>query len=199
VNLTPDFIARVRWEPKRGPRGLLGSAQHIQAAILARQLRGDVTTQPDVTLSTGGFGVNVSGVLVPRWARGDFIKFSSNNGWGIGRYITDLDTLGGQDAVYDPVAQTLRALPVASGYIGYEKRWRPTFISAITYGIVSVSNLDIQPDDALRRTQRTSFNVTWSPVPQTDIAVEFLLGTRVNKNGQAGTSSQLQAGWIYRF
>jgi hypothetical protein len=41
--------------------------------------------------------------------------------------------------------------------------------------------------------------VTWSPVPQTDFAIEFLLGRRVNKNGQAGTSSQLQAGWIYRF
>jgi hypothetical protein len=41
--------------------------------------------------------------------------------------------------------------------------------------------------------------VTWSPVPEADLALEFLFGTRVNKDGQRGTSSQLQAGWIYRF
>lgn len=200
VNLTPDLIARVRWEPKSATTGLLrlSSAQHVQAAVIGRQLRGELTDQPQ-TVSTGGFGVNVSGELVPRWNRSDRIKFASNNGWGIGRYITDLGTLGGQDAIYDPSTGTLRALPVSSGYIGYERRWRPTFVSAFTYGIVNVANLDIQPDDALKRTQRTTFNVTWSPVPQADIALEFLFGTRVNKNNQRGTSSQIQAGWIYRF
>jgi hypothetical protein len=76
VNLTPDFIARIRWEPKKSHE-LFTTAQHIQAAILARQLRGEVTDQPELTLSTGGFGVNVSGVLAPRWARGDFTRPSS--------------------------------------------------------------------------------------------------------------------------
>jgi hypothetical protein len=141
---------------------------------------------PDATPSTGGFGVNVSGVLVPRWSPNDRIKFASNNGWGIGKYITNLGTLGGQDAVYDSATDSLRALPVSSGYFGYERTWRPTIVSAFTYGIVNVANLDIQPPDALKRTQRTTFNVTWSPVRQADIAVEFLLGTRVNKDGQRG-------------
>ena len=201
VNLTPDLIARLRWEPQSAMSGPLGlsSTQHVQAAVIGRQLRGEVTDQPQTTLSTGGFGVNVSGELVPRWDRDDRIKFATNNGWGIGKYITDLGTLGGQDAVYDPSAGTLRALPVSSAYFGYERKWRPTFVSAYTYGIVNVANLDIQPDNALRRTQRTSFNVTWSPVPQMDVAVEFLFGTRVNKNGQQATSSQIQTGWIYRF
>jgi hypothetical protein len=88
---------------------------------------------------------------------------------------------------------------VSSAYFGYERRWGQAFVSAFTYGIVNVANLDIQPDDSLKRTQRTSFNLTWSPVPQADIAVEFLFGTRINKNNEQGTSSQIQAGWIYRF
>ena len=201
VNLTPDLIARLRWEPQSAISGplRLSSTQHVQAAIIGRQLRGEVTDQPQLTLSTGGFGVNVSGELVPRWDRDDRLKFATNNGWGIGKYITDLGTLGGQDAVFDSSTGSLRALAVSSAYFGYERKWRPTFVSAFTYGIVNVSNLDIQPSDALRRTQRTSVNVTWSPVPQADIAVEFLFGTRVNKNGQQGSSSQIQTGWIYRF
>ena len=114
-------------------------------------------------------------------------------------HVTDLGTLGGQDAVYDPVAGTLRALPVSSAYFGYERKWRHTLVSAFTYGFVNVGNLDIQPDNALKRTQRTSVNVTWSVVPQADIAVEFLFGTRVNKDNQLGKSSQIQTGWIFRF
>jgi hypothetical protein len=201
VNLTPDLIARLRWQPRSAMSGplRLSATQHVQAAIIGRQLRGEVTDQPQLTLATGGFGVNVSGELVPQWDRDDRIKFATNNGWGIGKYITDLGTLGGQDAIYDQAAGTLRALPVSSAYLGYERKWRQGLVSAFTYGIVNVANLDIQPDNALKRTQRTSFNVTWSPVPQADITVEYLFGTRANKNNEQSTSSQIQTGWIYRF
>jgi hypothetical protein len=198
VNLTPDFIARVRWIPGHGgPLGL--GTQHVQAAILVRTLRGELDTRPEVTLTTGGFGGTVSGVLAPRWDTDDRIKFAGYAGWGIGKYITDLGTLGGQDAVFDSTSDSLRALRVSSGYFGYERAWTPTFLSSLTYGIVNVDNLDIQPLDALARTQRTSMNITWSPVPQADIILEFLFGTRVNKDGSRGTSSQIQAGWTYRF
>jgi DcaP outer membrane protein len=201
VNLTPDFIARLRWEPEAGHRlrGLLGKAAHVQGAILVRTLRGEATDQPDLTLTTGGFGVNVSGVLVPRWDPDDRVKFAGNVGWGIGKYITDLGTLGGQDAVFNPTDNSLEALQVSSGYFGYERMWRPTFTSAFTYGIVNVQNLDIQPDNALQRTQRTTVNLTWTAIPQADIVVEFLTGVRVNKNGENGASSQIQTGFTYRF
>jgi hypothetical protein len=201
VNLTPDFIARLRWEPpsSRHIHGLFGQTAHVQGAILVRQLRGEVSDQPDVTFSTGGFGVNVSGVLVPLWDADDRIKFAANAGWGIGKYITDLGTLGGQDAVYNPVDNSLEALQVSSGYFGYERSWKRTFTSAFTYGIVNVQNLDIQPNDSLQRTQRTTVNLTWTPIPQADIVFEFLTGVRVNKNRGSGASSQIQTGFTYRF
>ena len=201
VNLVPDFIARLRWDPEAAPDSLLRFTRtsHVQAALLARSLRGTPFDRPDTTLSTGAFGANVSGVLLPKWDRDDRVKFAGNAGWGIGRYITDLGTLGGQDAVYDPTTNQLRALLVSSGYVGYERQWRPTFTSAITYGIVNVTNLDVQPDDALHRTQRSSINLTWTPIQQLDLVLEVLGGTRVNKDGRRGTSSQIQAGWTFRF
>ena len=158
------------------------------------RFRGD----PDATFSTGGFGVNVSGVLVPRWDHAGTIKFATNNGWGIGRYIKDLEALGGQDAVYDPTTAQLRALAVASGYIGYEHQWRPWLQTGFTFGAVNVSNLDIQPDDALKRTQRSTVSVTWSPARRAALVIELLSGRRVNKNGDDGYSSQIQAGWKLR-
>lgn len=80
--------------------------------------------------------------------------------------------------MYDPLQVSLRALPVASGYFGYEHAWSRVFTTAVTYGLVNVSNLDIQLDDAFHRTQRTSINLMWNPVPFVDIVVEVLGGTR---------------------
>jgi hypothetical protein len=198
VNLSPDVIARLRWTPPSRERGVF-SAEHVQAAFLFRQLRGELTDQSDTTLSTGGFGANVSGVLVPVWDADDRLKFAVNGGWGIGRYITDLDTLGGQDAIYDSLAGTLRAPRAVSGYFGYERLWRRTFTSAFTYGIVDIRPFDFQSSDSLKRTQRATINLTWTIVPEADIVVEFLAGRRVNKDNRRGTSSQIQAGWTYRF
>jgi hypothetical protein len=88
---------------------------------------------------------------------------------------------------------------VFSSYFGYERVWKPTFTSAVTYGLVRVHNDDAQPSDALRETQRGTFNLTWTPIPQLDVVGEFLTGRRVNKDGKSGTSSQFQAGWTFRF
>ena len=198
VNFTPDFVARLRFEPNR-KRGLLLYTGHVQAALLVRQLRGEVPGESGGAFISGGIGGNVSGVLVPRWDADDRIKFAVNAGSGIGRYITDLSSLGGQDAVYDPVQASLRALPVSSGYFSYEHAWSPVFTTAMTYGVVNVSNLESQPEDAFHRTQRTSINFIWNPVPFVDIVVEFLAGTRVNKDGQRASSSQIQSGWTLKF
>ncbi len=103
----------------------LTRTSHVQAALLARSLRGTPFDRSDMTLSTGAFGANVSGVLLPKWDRDDRVKFAGNAGWGIGRYITDLGIFGGQDAAYDATTNQLRALLVSSGYIGYERQWRP--------------------------------------------------------------------------
>ena len=197
VNFTPDFVARLRLEPSR-KRGLLLYTGHVQAALLVRQLRGEVPAS-GAAIMTGGIGGNVSGVLLPRWDADDRIKFAANAGSGIGRYISDLSSLGGQDAVYDPVQVSLRALPVSSGYFGYEHAWSPVFTTAVTYGVVNVSNLDIQPGDAFRRTQRTSINLIWNPIPSADIVFEFLTGTRLNKNGERASASQFQTGWTLKF
>jgi hypothetical protein len=198
VNLTPDVVARLRWDPESASTGPLSQPAHLQPGILFRTLRGQLA-QSDTTLATEGFGGAFSGVLIPNWASTDRVKFAIYGGWGIGRYITDLSAAGGQDAVYDPATNTLRALPVTSAYVGYEHRWRPAFLSAFTYGVAGVDNLDVQTADALRRSQRATANLTWNPMPRADLVFEVLAGQRVNKDGQRGTSSQFQAGYRFRF
>jgi hypothetical protein len=192
VNQVPDFIARVRWEPRFGG--------HVQLSGIVRQLRGEPTDEANQIAAASGYGVNISGRLpFPYLHERDRLLFQHNSGRGIGRYISDLSTLGGQDAVFDSVARELRALDVFSGYVGYEHWWTERLRSSISFGIVGVNNLDIQPDEALHTTRRSSINFMWSPIPRLDLVTEFLWGRRVNKDKQHGFAAQTQIGSTFRF
>jgi DcaP outer membrane protein len=197
VNQIPDLVVRLRWEPRT--RLLLGRGGHTQVALLVRQIRGSAGDNANETLSTGGVGLHVSGRVPTPWLPRDYVKFATAGGTGIGRYITDLGSVGGQDAVFDAEAATLRALRVFSSYVGYEHWWTETLRSTGTFGLVAVDNLDIQALDALRRTTRTSFNIAWSPITRVDLVAEFLTGRRVDRDGSDGTAGQFQVGWIFRF
>jgi hypothetical protein len=207
VSQFPDIVVRARWRPaegrSKGPFGLMNVFRqdaHVNVALLFRQIRGEPLDQPNTTLSTTGFGVGVSGRLTAPWqADKGQVTFSAYAGSGIGRYITDLGTLGGQDAYYDPATNTIDALPVFAWYLGYERRWSHELRSTFTYGTVLVDNIEPQPGSSLHMTNRGSFNLTWSPIPRLDIVGEFLFGNRIDKDGERGASSQLQLGTNFRF
>lgn len=192
VNQVPDLIVRVRWEPRPGG--------HVQLSGITRQLRGEPTDSPNEIVAASGYGINISGRLpFPFWGKRDHVLFQHNSGRGLGRYIADLGSLGGQDGIFDPNTHTLRLLDVFSGYLGYEHWWNEQLRSSISFGIVSVSNLDIQPEDALHVTRRSTVNVMWSPIPRIDLVTEFLWGRRVNKDGRSGFAAQTQIGSTFRF
>ena len=74
VHQVPDLVLRLRWDPEIATFGfgLFGEGSHIQTALLLRQLRGEVdnlTGEPRETLSTTGYGINISGVMPVPWAR----------------------------------------------------------------------------------------------------------------------------------
>jgi hypothetical protein len=202
LNQVPDIIVRVRWEPEkvRGPLLLLQGIGHVQVGAILRQVRAEPADAPNTTVSTGGFGFNVSGRMAPGlWNDRDDLTWAGYFGRGIGSYITDLRTLGGQDGVYDPVANAVEALPVAATYVGYQHWWNDQLRSTATFGWVYVDNLDTQPGDALHQTVRYSVNLSWSPIPRLDLVGEFLSGQRLNKNGDRGKASQIQFGTRFRF
>jgi hypothetical protein len=151
-------------------------------------------------VGTTGAAFNISGRLPSfLWSDRDHILFQQNIGTGVGRYITDLGTIGGQDAVYDAAANTLRPLTAYSGYLGYEHWWTGALRSSFSFGFVGVNNLAIQAPDAFHYTRRSSLNIMWSPVSRLDLVAEFLLGTRVNHDGQRGSATQMQLGSTFRF
>ena len=47
-----------------------------------------------------------------------------NGGQGVGRYINDLSSLGGQDGVFDPATGDFELLPAFGWFVGYERMWK---------------------------------------------------------------------------
>ena len=178
---------------------------HLQAAMLLRNISGSPDNDPEANSSTFGWGLSLSGGnRFKRWSQLDNFKFQINLGQGIGRYINDLDSVGGQDAVFDPEGD-LKAIPVLGAFFAYQHFWKrdPTtwfskggllkdLRSTLVLGYTQVDNYDFQADDAYRRTKRISLNLLWSPINSIDIGMEFLWGERMNKNGERGNAGQFQ-------
>jgi hypothetical protein len=125
--------------------------------------------------------------------------FQLNYGDGYGRYVNDLETVGGQDAVFDPLTGEMETLKVLASYAAFQKWWKDGLRSTFIASFVNVNNLNFQGGDAYHKTQRLSGNLIWSPTPRIDIGGEFLLGKRHDKDGATGDASQLQLSAKYRF
>jgi hypothetical protein len=197
VNLFPDMVARSYYKLSKGG--------HIQVAGVLRQIRGQ--TPSGVVQSVWGGGGSVSGVvMVPVKQLSDRILFQFNGGTGIARYINDLNSLGGQDAVFDTTSGALKALPVFGWYVDYEHVWKEwetmehmNLRSTFMWSFVRENNFDFQPSDAYSRTNRVVANAIFSPSNRVDVGVEYIFGNRYNKNGARGSANQIQAVGLFRF
>jgi hypothetical protein len=197
----PDFTGNVRYD---GPYG------HVQVAGIARKL----TFQPAVgsTLDTLGYGVNLTGTWHP-WAMiwGAPEKFEDRNCWersrflgqyavgrGINRYIQDVNGLG-LDATFDPV-HGFRAIPSYGWFLAYEQWWANKWASNFTVGGGTWSDLtDTLPENTYRHATYYSANLIWLPVERLGVGLEYLYGTRENKDGESGHAHRIQLAAQYRF
>jgi hypothetical protein len=203
VNQVPDVVGRVRWRRAKG---------YLQGALVLRQIRGELESQPNVTQSALGWGISASGVVpVPKWGEKDRLVFQFNGGKGVARYINDLNSLGGQDAIFVPSTEELRPLSAWGLFVDYEHHWEtgdnllgldlalPELRSSLIWGYVDVTNLAEQPGDAYNRTHRVGLNLVFSPIPRLDVGSQFIYGTRENKDGSKGRARQLQIRMRYIF
>jgi hypothetical protein len=192
VSEYPDVIASVRrnWSKR----------WHVKSGLLLRQIKAKSDLDGSITDSEFGWGVSVSGKAgVETWDKRDNILFQLNYGDGIGRYINDLQEVGGQDAEFDPLTGELETLKVFSGYVAYQHWWSESLRSTLTYSWVDVENLSFQDPSAYAKTDRAIINLLWSPVERIDVGGELLWGQRKNLDRRSATARQIQLGAKYRF
>ena len=195
----PDFTGNVRYN---------GDYGHIQVAGIARTLTFQPAVGPDE--SEFGYGINVTGTWHP-WAHlhgccvcGDNTPLEKSRflgqyatGKGINRYIQDVNGLG-LDATFDPV-NGFRLIPSTGWFVAYEQWWASNWISTFSYQ-QSTSNLtDTLPDNTYQSATYATANLIWLPVERMGVGIEYLYGTRENKDGQSGFAHRIQTGFQYKF
>ena len=199
VNLVPDLVARTY--------KTFGNGGHTQLAVVLRKIRGESDSLAGDVQSAYAYGASVSGLYPLKHGElSDRIIFQFNTGKGNARYINDLNSLGGQDAVFDPATGNLDPLPATGWYVVYERQWTTLkndpdkrLRSSLGWSYVDVDNRDYQPADAYNKTHRMFVNLVYSPIRRFDMGAEFIHGWRENKDGNRGTANQIQAVTIFRF
>ena len=190
VTEVPDIVASVRVD---------WFNTHFKVATLLRQVRAQLEDEDSGTEAEYGYGISISGSKErPMWDARNKMLFQLTAGRGIGRYINDLSTVGDYDGVFSPEGN-LDLVDVVSGYISGQHWWGETLRSNVTFGYVEVDNPGYVPDDAYKRTFRSSFNLIWSPMPRILLGGEYLWGFRENEGGDDGDASQIQFSAKYHF
>lgn len=202
-----DLIASV----DRLPLGQLGTWNSRVAFILRELVADETGSAPGDNPGgeTTGWGVTTSGrKSITRWGENDFLLWQLTYGEGIGRYLNDLNSVGGGDAVFDPEGK-LRALPVFAGYVSYRhvwpenflflKKWKGVLRSNFTGSWVYINNYDFQEDNNYKSTIRASANFIYLPTPNVQFGMELLWGRRTNKDKTYGSATQLQFSARYNF
>ena len=156
-----------------------------------------------------GWGITTSGrKSLNWWGEDDFLLWQLTYGKGVGRYLNDLATMGGGDAVFSPTGK-LEPLPVFAGYVSYQHQWPKTFRwvknwpgilrSNINFSWVDIKNFDYQADRDYNRTMRASVNLIYLPTQHFRFGMELLWGQRKNKDNSKGSAKQIQFSARYMF
>ncbi len=189
VNLMPDLVGRAFRGDDRS---------HLQLAGVLRQIRGEA--KPGEVRWDWGWGLSASGVQPFRF-RGleDRVIFQVNGGAGTARYINDLQSLGGVDAVFDTTTGNLHSIPAFGYYVALEHAWKQweaasemNLRSTLLYSFVAVNTFPFQPPDTYWRTNRLAINLIFSPAKRVDVGLEYIYGTRQNRDAQVGRANQIQ-------
>jgi hypothetical protein len=192
----PDFTGNLRRECDYG---------HVQIAGIARKLTFQPAVGPD--LNEFGYGVNLTSTWHP-WAcllgcdSGSPMEKSRflgqyATGKGINRYIQDVNGLG-LDATFDPL-NSFDLIPATGWFLAYEQWWCDNWISTFCYSEAECDLTDTLPDNTYEEASYATVNLIWLPVERMGTGIEYLYGTRENKDGQRGTAHRIQWGFQYRF
>jgi hypothetical protein len=193
VSDLPDFVISVtrdwfkRW--------------HIKTAFVWHQVRAQYSQEARLPVKDEqGWGLSASGSIKSPWFdERDNIKFQLLYGDGVGRYISDTNTVGGQDGVFKLDGSGIKTLPIVAGFGAYQHWWADSIRSTFVASFVDIDNLDFQPGGAYEQTLRLSGNLFWSPTQRVDIGTELLWGKRTNNNGEDADAMQFQIATKFRF
>jgi hypothetical protein len=179
----PDITGQVLFNTSFGKISVHG---------LVRQIRADSAAAPAVVDEKWGGAVSAAGVI-PAIGKDDF-RFTVSAGNAIGRYSDGFfpDGIVGTDGQI--------RLPKQWGWFAaYRHFWSDQLRSNVVLSTAGENNPAGAPANTNKNTRSAHANLIWSPVPSTDLGVEYIYGYRETEDGLKGHLNRLQASAKYAF
>jgi len=182
ATVVPDLIVRYNWK---------GAFGNVSAAVLARQLKGDIPGVADD--AAFGWGLSASGLL--KLGRRDDLRFTVYGGEGIGRYVA-LNTVTG--TLVDPQG-ALRPIPVAGGLLAWRHPFSKTGRFNLGWAGLFAANPDFAAESLTRQVMSTYLALLFDVAPGVTVGGEVLYGERKLESGASGEIRRLTLSARYAF
>ena len=188
LDKAPDFTAAYVYT---------GTWGHAQVMGVARELSVDTggVASANSTVSTsakikgradalgGGGGVSVLLNTNRTDGKDNYFTAQYEVGDGIGRYIQGVDS-GRQAGYFNNTTQTLYTEAAYGFAVAYRNWWTSTLRTNVIYGHTHASNFSAMDTSDLATNPNKDLddvyvNLIWSPVPETNFGMEYVLGHRV--------------------
>ena len=174
---SPDFVGHLR---------LSTSLLQLQAAALYRKVGFQPTGKRILTRSAGG--MNFTGVLMLTGTTKAYSQVIFGKGIGSYRSLPDA-------ASTSPDSADL--LPMDGWMLGLTHEWNNLLSSNFTYASNNLDNTSGQEPEAVKQTTYMAINLLAKPQERITLGIEYLYGTRTNRNLQSADAHRIQCAVIF--
>lgn len=179
----PDITGQVLFNTSRGKISVHG---------LVRQVRVDSASAPALVDQKLGGALSIAGVIPT--VGGDDFRFTVSAGNAIGRYSDGFFP----DGVVDSDGKL--QLPKQWGWFAaYRHYWSDQLRSSLVLSSASENNPSGSPATTNKSTRSAHLNLIWSPVPNSDLGLEYIYADRETEDGLRGHLNRIQAAAKYAF
>lgn len=174
---SPDFVGHIR---------LATDLIQLQAAALYREVGFQPVGQSTVTRSAGG--MNFTGVLMLTGRTKAYSQVLFGRGIGSYRSLPDAAEVTGGEAAL---------LPMFGWMFGLTHEWTDLLSSNFTYAANDIDNTSGQDADAIKQTTYMAINLLAKPQDRITVGIEYLYGTRTDKDLQSAGAHRVQCAMIF--
>lgn len=185
VQIIPDVTARIERE------GIFGAVQ-LSVAFTTVSIR----DQDNNVSNFGGYGGSLSGDL--RINEKNKILYQLTYGKSISHFITNFAGTG-NDVIYNPNTGEFDPVDSFGGFLAYGFTMTKKIKANASIGYADLSNEDYQPGNSYRNSFSGALDCFWQIAPGARLGVEYIYGTRWNKDSSSGSAGRLQALFYYDF
>lgn len=174
---SPDFVGHVR---------LATDLIQLQAAALYREVGFQPTDKSTITRSAGG--MNFTGVFMLTGRTKAYSQVLFGKGIGSYRSLPDAAAVTGGQAVL---------LPMFGWMFGLTHEWTDLLSSNFTYASNEIENTSGQEPDAVKENTYMAINLLAKPQNRITVGIEYLYGTRTDKDLQSAGAHRVQCAVIF--